>query len=216
MCLASILFGKSSGDCAKSSSRHLRLVMSYFDGPPAALPRAGGRRPDLVERVLVIGKHPTLCDLVVGDAKDPYRLPGGGHTVALHLASGKDDRALIVGKHAAHDDAKRRLRQLASCGEVAQDLIPAPIVAGYEAAPRHVPRDVLGKHRAHVLLAASRIEAILGLVELADQLGTQMHFDVPRSIATAAGQRSRRLFAGEADSGRIRANQQWPIGSVRR
>ena len=177
MCLANILFGSLQATARSQLAANLRLVMSYFDGPPAALPRAGGRRPDLVERVLVIRKHPTLGDLVVGDAKDPYRLPGRGHTVALHLASGKDDRALIVGKHAAHDDAKRRLRQLASCDEVVQDLIPAPIVASYAAAPRHVPRDVLGEHRAHVLLAASGIEAVLGVVELADQLGAQMHFE---------------------------------------
>src|SRR5205823_11494465 len=98
---------------------------------PAALPRADGRRPDLVERVLVIRKYPTLGDLLVGDAKDPDRLPGGGLTVALHLASSKDHRALIVGEHPPHQDAKRRVRQLASCDEVAQDLIPAPVVASY-------------------------------------------------------------------------------------
>ena len=71
--------------------------------------------------------------------------------MALHLSSGEDHGALVVGEHAAHVDAKRRARQLASREEVAQDLIPAPIVAGYRAGARHVPRDVLGEHRAHVL-----------------------------------------------------------------
>src|ERR1700686_877268 len=141
---------------------------------PPLLPKAGSRGPDLVEGILVIGKYPTLGDLAIGDTKDPHHLPGAGLTVALHLASGEDHRALIVGEYAVHDDAKRPVRQLATCDEVAQDLIPASIDASYRAAPWHMPRDVLGEHRAHLPLVAPGVEAILGVVEVADQTCTQM------------------------------------------
>src|ERR1700730_13058446 len=104
------------------------------------LPQADGRGPYLIEGILIIGKHPTLGDLLISDAKDPHHLPGAGLAVALHLTSGEDHRALIVSEYAVYDDAKRRVRQLATCDEVAQDLIPAPIDASYCAAPRHVPR----------------------------------------------------------------------------
>src|SRR5262245_14217529 len=111
------------------------------------LPRSPGPGPDLVERVLVIGKHPTLGDRAVSDAKDRHGLPGEALTVALHLASGEDHGALVVGEHAANDDAKRRVRQLASHDEVAQDVIPAHVVASDRAATRHVPHDALREHR---------------------------------------------------------------------
>src|SRR6516164_1805885 len=182
-----------------------------------SLARAQCRRPDLIEQVLVIGEHPTLSDLVVSDAKDPYRLPDRALTVALHPPSGEDHRTLVVGEHSADDDAKRRARQIASCDEVAQDLIPAPIVASYCAAPRHVPRDVLAEHRAHVLLVAAGVEAILGVVKLADQAGISMRLrhpaqyrDFRRSRCKASS--LRRLTRTDLGGDRSRGSGEMVIG----
>src|SRR6516225_853149 len=135
--------------------------------------------------------------------KTPTVSPGGALTVALDLPSGEDHRTLVVGEHATHHDAKRRTRQLASRDEVAQDLIPAPIVASYCAAPRHVPRDVLAEHRAHGLLVASGVEAILGVVKLADQPGISMRLRHPAQYRDLRRSTGQSVVAQETDLDRL-------------
>src|ERR1700716_27391 len=108
-----------------------------------------GRRPDLVEILLVVGNDPALGDPCFSDGKQPDPAPGEGYSALLDLASGEDHGALVVREHAAYVDPERRVGQLASPGKITQHLIPALIIACDCIGTRHVPGRIFGEHRAY-------------------------------------------------------------------
>ena len=144
-----------------------------------------GRRPDLVESLLVIGNDPALGDPGFSDAKDPDRSPGEGLTALLDLASGEDHGALIVREHATYVDPERRVGQLASPGKITQHLIPALIIACDCTGTRHVPGHIFGEHRAYRLLIVPGVEAILAIMEIADELRIRMGIGYPVTVPLA-------------------------------
>ena len=76
--------------------------------PATPLPLAGARRPDLVERVLVIGKHPTLGDLpsAIFAANDPAAI-GALNAASEAGVKVPDDVALVGGGNIHYGDMLR-------------------------------------------------------------------------------------------------------------
>jgi hypothetical protein len=117
-----------------------------------------------------VGDDPALGDFAFGDAEDRDGSPGEGFTAVLEHACGEDHRALIVGEHAAHVDSEGRVGEGAPFGEVTQDLIATSVLACDRGVTRHVPDHIGGEHRTHGFLITAGVEAILVVVEVADQL----------------------------------------------
>jgi hypothetical protein len=127
-------------------------------------------RPNAVEDGWVVGDHPALGYPTVLEPKDGDGPPLEALAAAVALACGEYDRALVVGEHPVDGDAECRVRQLASAEEVAQYVIPAAMFIRDRALTGHMPDDVIRQHRTRGVLLTARIEAILAVMKVADEL----------------------------------------------
>jgi len=85
-------------------------------------------------------------------------------------------------------DPEGRVGQLASPGEVAQHVIPAAIDVRDLALAGHMPGHVLRQHRCDLRLLAPRVEEILLIVEVTDELCVWMLAEHRLRVAGGTGQ----------------------------